>query len=616
MKIRFKIFTIILSALACFGLFSRAQAQNDEGDVGNGNTVEGFHALANGSDGAFNTALGWFSLGFNGVFGPAGLGNTGVGAGTLDLAGGNFNTAAGTGALLLNFTTSQNTAVGFEALLFNDNLANGSAEDNTAVGFQALLNNIDAANNTAVGSTALFNNDSSGNGTANFNTAVGSGALEANVNGGGNTAVGVDALSSNTTSFLTAIGVDALFDNTTGLRNTAVGSFSLNSNHTADDNTAVGQSALGNNDSSNNGTANGNTAVGTNALRANVDGAGNTALGFQALAANIGGANVAVGENAAAANTNGAVNTAVGSLALTTNTTGTENTAVGRRALENLNGGHENTAVGWGAGANYTGIEFNNICIGDQTAGVAGEDDTIRIGEHSTSNGIVVKPQQTGGPPLTNTILIGTGNHSQGISVTELLGIGTIQIGRGLNPGNSSTFIGGIAGFVQPEAGTAEGVTIETNAASANFQRLGREASSRRYKEDIKPLDKLSEAVFKLKPVTYRIKKEINPAQPTGFGLIAEDVAEANPDLVVYNSEGQPESVHYKQVDVMLLNEFLKEHKKVEEQQATITQLKKDFGATIAQLTARLDEQAAQIQKVSAQLEMSKPAPQVVVNKP
>jgi len=123
-------------------------------------------------------------------------------------------------------------------------------------------------------------------------------------------------------------------------------------------------------------------------------------------------------------------------------------------------------------------------------------------------------------------------------------------------------------------------------------------------------MDKLSEAIFKLKPVTYRIKKEVNDAQPMAFGLIAEDVAEACPDLVG-QINGQPETVHYKQITVMMLNEFLKEHKKVEELQATVAQQQKGMEV----LTAQLKEQAAQIQKVSAQLEASKPAPKVVANK-
>jgi septal ring factor EnvC (AmiA/AmiB activator) len=135
-------------------------------------------------------------------------------------------------------------------------------------------------------------------------------------------------------------------------------------------------------------------------------------------------------------------------------------------------------------------------------------------------------------------------------------------------------------------------------------------------------MDKASEALYRLKPVTYRYKKEIDKTQSLAFGLIAEEVAEANPDLVAHNSQGQPESVHYEMVNAMLLNEFLKEHKKVEEQQskidnqqASIAELK----ATVAQqangmevLTAQLKQQVAQIQKVRARLEVNKPAPEVV----
>jgi uncharacterized coiled-coil protein SlyX len=132
-------------------------------------------------------------------------------------------------------------------------------------------------------------------------------------------------------------------------------------------------------------------------------------------------------------------------------------------------------------------------------------------------------------------------------------------------------------------------------------------------------MDKASEALFALKPVSFRYNKEYDATQTLAFGLIAEEVAKVYPDLVGRNAEGQPESVRYDQVNAMLLNEFLKEHRKVEAQEATIAELK----STVAQqqkgmeiLTAQLKEQAAQIQKVSAQLETSKPAPKVVVNTP
>jgi len=149
--------------------------------------------------------------------------------------------------------------------------------------------------------------------------------------------------------------------------------------------------------------------------------------------------------------------------------------------------------------------------------------------------------------------------------------------------------------------------------------------SSRRFKEGIKPMEQASEVLFALKPVTFRYKKEIDPHSISELGLVAEDVEKVNPDLVVRDKEGKPYSVRYEQVNAMLLNEFLKEHRKVgeqdsklenqarkiQEQETMITQLKKGMETVVA----RLNEQDSKIQKVSDQLETSKPAPQVVNNR-
>jgi uncharacterized coiled-coil protein SlyX len=204
---------------------------------------------------------------------------------------------------------------------------------------------------------------------------------------------------------------------------------------------------------------------------------------------------------------------------------------------------------------------------------------------------------------------------------------------------NDTTWIRNInttsQGFI---ANTNNYVTVRMTDGRLGFSAI---VSSRRYKEDIKPMDKASEALLALKPVTFRLKGEFDPSHRPQWGLIAEEVEKVNPDLVDRNNKGEVESVRYDMVNAMLLNEFLKEHRKVEEQQAmigrletaaakqvaTITELK----STVAQqqkglqtVTARLDEQAAQIQKVSAQLaaaspfdgglEASKAAPQVVNN--
>ena len=163
---------------------------------------------------------------------------------------------------------------------------------------------------------------------------------------------------------------------------------------------------------------------------------------------------------------------------------------------------------------------------------------------------------------------------------------------------SGTCFIGNIRGVTTQNA-NALPVVID------GAGQLGTTPSSQRFKHDIKPMNKTSEAILALNPVTFHYKSD-NTGTPQ-FGLIAEDVARVNPDLVVCDENGEIYTVRYDAVNAMLLNEFLKEHRKVEE-------LKKDFQATVAQLTARLDEQSAQIQKVSAQLEASKPAPQVVNN--
>ena len=134
--------------------------------------------------------------------------------------------------------------------------------------------------------------------------------------------------------------------------------------------------------------------------------------------------------------------------------------------------------------------------------------------------------------------------------------------------------------------------------------------SSRKFKKDIAPIDKLSEGILALRPVTFHWKSD-NTNEPE-FGLVAEEVAEVNLDWITRNPQGEVTGVRYETIPVLLLNEFLKEHKKVEEQQASISQLKSEMQTMVAQLK----EQAAQIQKVSAQLEVSKTAPQVVANKP
>jgi len=416
--------------------------------------------------------------------------------------------------------------------------------------------------------------------------------------------------------FNTADGDHALFSITSGVANTAVGWYALSTNTEGNYNTGLGAGALALNT-----TAESNTAVGTAALILNTGGAQNVAVGSGAMVSNNADDNTAVGgfalENNVAAVTNVAVgvfalqnndsdgagtadfNVAVGGFALQANVGGARNTAVGAGALEPFTGGDDNTAVGELAGANYNaGTETNNICIGSGTQGVAGENNAIRIGDASTSGGIDVLD----GGAAANFILIGSDMGSQGIAVASIIGFGTVQIGNGLSTTAlaSSCNIGGI---YNQSFGPAD---MAVRIGSDN--KLGTVVSSRRFKHDIKPMDKASEAVLALKPVTFHYKSDTT--NTSRFGLIAEDVAEVSPELVIPDKEGKPLSVRYEDVNVMLLNEFLKEHKKVEDQQASISQLRSEMQTMVAQLK----EQAAQIQKVSAQLEVRKPATQVAGN--
>ena len=244
--------------------------------------------------------------------------------------------------------------------------------------------------------------------------------------------------------------------------------------------------------------------------------------------------------------------------------------------------------------------ESGNISIGSNVVGTAGESNTIRIGTNLPSGGINVSDAG-----VVQAFTIGGGFTGGGFLYLELGGLRAFSIGDTFSTtnGNSSCFIGGI--FNQTPVAGSHAVVVGPNGKLADAT-----LSSRRFKKDIAPIDKLSEGILALRPVTFHWKND-NTNEPE-FGLVAEEVAEVNLDWITRNPQGEVTGVRYETIPVLLLNEFLKEHKKVEEQQASISQLKSEMQTMVAQLK----EQAAQIQKVSAQLEVSKTAPQVVANKP
>ena len=337
-----------------------------------------------------------------------------------------------------------------------------------------------------------------------------------------------------------------------------------------------------------------NTAEGTDALFSLTGGTENTALGADALYYNAGGTgNTAVGHSTLLSNTSGDDNTAIGVLALFSNTLGSHNTASGDFALYSNTSGDDNTADGHFA-------LFHNITGPRNTATGHGALFFNTTGAANTASGFnALLHNTTGSGNIALGALAGTnlrtGNRNIDIGNAGVTNeSNTIRIGNVAN--QNATFIAGISGAAVADG---VGVIIDSNG------HLGTVVSSERFKDEIKPMDKASEAILALKPVTFRYKHELDPDGIPQFGLVAEQVAKVDPDLVARDDHGKPYTVRYEAVNAMLLNEFLKEHRKVQEQEATITELKKDFRATVARLTTRLDEQAAQIRKVSAQLEAS-----------
>ena len=312
--------------------------------------------------------------------------------------------------------------------------------------------------------------------------------------------------------------------------NTFLGDDALLNNTTGQTNVAIGSGELFSNT-----TGSSNTAVGDVALYHNTTGVGNVVVGGNSLEFNTtADANTATGFFALWLNTTGSENTATGDAALAYNTTGNNNTACGVSALEHNDTGSNNIALGHSAGTLTTGD--NNIDIGNEGfGGVGGESGVIRMGTEGT---------------------------------------------------HTATYIAGIRGTPLAN-GAAVGVGITADG------QLGVRTSSARFKEAIKPMDKASEAIFSLRPVTFRYKKD-RAAVPQ-FGLVAEEVAKVNPDLVARDVEGKPFTVRYDEINAMLLNEFLKASRQIDAQQKQIEAL------------------TAGLQKVSAQVEAASSKPQIAI---
>jgi trimeric autotransporter adhesin len=461
--------------------------------------------------------------------------NTCLGVGALPADSGSRNSAFGSEALFSNTSGVLNTAAGWRAL--RSNTTGGS---NTAVGINALLLNTTGQLNAALGSNALQSNSIGFN-----NTALGASALSSNLGGWDNTAVGLQALSGNTGGIHnTAVGVESLLRNNQGQYNTASG-YKAQSNHIGNYNTATGVYALqGSEQRDLNRASVGNTATGAHAMAGHISGYNNTGTGYFALYGNddpelylTGANNTANGANAMRSTTTGIGNTASGFDSLRNNTTGSRNSAYGVHALGDLTTGVRNVGLGFGAGNDIT-TGSDNIVIGTNTKGVPAENGVIRIG---------------------------TGAYQK------------------------KAFIAGIRG-VTTGSTNAVNVFVDSNG------QLGTIKSSRAVKEDIQSMGNVSERLLALRPVTFRYKQANDDgSKPVQYGLIAEEVAQIFPELVVYDQENMPETVSYHLLATLLVNEFQKDHQQLRSQAEEIAQLKSQVAQMVdalaimqaAQMTAR-----------------------------
>jgi hypothetical protein len=374
----------------------------------------------------------------------------------------------------------------------------------------------------------------------NTNTCFGEGALSTPV-GNGNSAFGFETLATDQSAgFNTAVGYVALSSNLTGFSNTAVGERALFQNTDGESNTAVGSLSLAGNK-----TGSFNVAIGLAALVGNTTGAANVAVGLGAINnGSTGSNNTAIGTNALDINHQGNKNTAVGASALRNIDGGSLNTATGSEALEFARGGSRNVALGYRAGRNVSNGS-NNIIIGAGVFGTSSDNHVIRIGS---------------------------------------------------NVHQRKAFVAGIRGATTG-LGNATAVVIDGNG------QLGTINSSRAAKENVKPMGTASARVSKLRPVTFQYREPYGDgSQPVEFGLIAEEVAEIFPELVVLGTDGKPETVAYHKLPTLLLNE-LQAVQELNRQQSAELAIQAGRLAEVAELKRRVEEMTALLAALQSQRE-------------
>ncbi len=591
--------------------------------TGTANVGIGYQVLDANTIGSNNVALGNEALTIN----ISGNDNTAIGTNALANSTASRLTAVGSGALANATTGIQNTAVGFNALNLNT-----TGTSNIAIGYQALANarTINNFDNIAIGAFTLtgtavlgdniaigYNALSSANYNKGQQIAIGTGALQNNTSGVQNHAEGYYALNANTTGTSNvAIGYQALANAKTinNFDNIAIGAFALSGASILGDNIAIGYNAL----SSANYTGGQQTGIGTGVLQFNTTGTANVGIGYQVLDANtIGSNNVALGNEALTINISGNDNTAIGTNALA-NSTASQLTAVGSGALANATTGIQNTAVGYYAlNANTTGT--SNVAIGHQTlaANTASVNNvavgcyaltklsgTITYGGNNTAIGADALAALTTG---TNNVAIGynagtnlltgTGNIYIGANVyagaitTSTAESDTIRIGALYGAGSGACYIQGIFGQTYTTGGAA--VSIGSNG------KLGTTASTRRVKKNIQDMDNITEDLHKLRPVTFNYIWD-GYEDHLEYGLIAEEVEEIYPGIVIKDAYGQPQTVQYQYIPLMMLNELQKDRAMLLDYRKRLETLEICYKETIATMQEQIADLQTKIEKLVA----------------
>jgi hypothetical protein len=392
----------------------------------------------------------------------------------------------------------------------------------------------------------------------------------------------------------TFLGDSALVNNQ-GDSNTATGGIALESNTSGSKNTANGQSALYSNT-----TGSFNTAVGAGAVEMFTTASNNTGVGYLALA----------GEGPATPT--GANNTAIGNLSLCSVQSGSNNTVAGYQALLRDSSGSNNTAEGYQALFVNT-IGADNVAIGYQallanTAGIT----NVAVGAFALDNSMTGAGNIAIGFAAGSGVTSGSNNidiANNGASESSTIRIGSTN--------QTNTYVAGIYGVT-----VAGGIGVIVDSSG----HLGTSTSSARFKENIQPMDKASDVILSLQPVTFRYKHELDPKGIPQFGLVAEQVEKIDPQLVARDEQGRPYSVRYEAVNAMLLNEFLKEHSKVEEQTralrtdaSEIARLKFDLATQrkdFIQQQQQIKALTSSLQKVDERLELMKSQPRLVTGQP